>query len=113
MAGLKEAYPTANVELWCEDEHRPDLKPVIVRKVWSPVGEAHREGLPALPVNGLPLRRRSPKTGEVHRLILPRVNMEAFSLASEHFAREVGASARKRILVVLDRAGGARARRRS
>jgi hypothetical protein len=35
---LKEAYPTAKVELWCEDEHRLGLKP-IVRKVWSPVGE--------------------------------------------------------------------------
>ena len=35
---LKEKYPTAKVELWCEDEHRLGLKP-IVRKVWSPVGE--------------------------------------------------------------------------
>lgn len=35
---LKEKYPTANVELWCEDEHRLGLKP-IVRKAWSPVGE--------------------------------------------------------------------------
>jgi transposase len=34
---LKEAYPTAKVELWCEDEHRLGLKPVI-RKVWSPIG---------------------------------------------------------------------------
>ena len=35
---LKESYPTAKVELWCEDEHRLGLKP-IVRKVWSPIGE--------------------------------------------------------------------------
>ena len=35
---LKEAYPTAKVELECEDEHRLGRKP-IVRKVWSPVGE--------------------------------------------------------------------------
>ena len=35
---LKESYPTAKIELWCEDEHRLGLKP-IVRKVWSPVGE--------------------------------------------------------------------------
>jgi hypothetical protein len=35
---LKERYPTAKVELWCTDEHRLGLKP-IVRKVWSPVGE--------------------------------------------------------------------------
>jgi hypothetical protein len=29
VARLKEAYPTAKVELWCEDEHRLGLKPII------------------------------------------------------------------------------------
>lgn len=38
MARLKEAHPTAKVELRCEDEHRLGLKPII-RKVRSPVGE--------------------------------------------------------------------------
>jgi hypothetical protein len=38
VARLKESYPTAKVELWCEDEHRLGLKPII-RKVWSPIGE--------------------------------------------------------------------------
>ena len=38
VARLKEAYPTAKVELWCEDEHRLGLKPII-RKVWSPIGD--------------------------------------------------------------------------
>ena len=56
-------------------------------------------------MDGLPLRPRGPKTGEVHRLNLPRVNMKVFSLASERFAKEVGASARKRILLELDRTG--------
>jgi transposase len=46
-----------------------------------------------------------PKTGEVHWLILPTVNAEVFSLALEHFAREVGAGTRRRILLVLDQAG--------
>ncbi len=46
-----------------------------------------------------------PKTGEVHWLILPTVNARVFSMALEHFAREVGAGKRKRILLVLDRAG--------
>jgi len=40
-----------------------------------------------------------------HWLILPKVNVEVFPLALEHFAREVGAGTRKRILLVLDRAG--------
>jgi hypothetical protein len=40
VAKLKETYPTAKVELWCEDEHRRlGLKPII-RKAWrSPIGE--------------------------------------------------------------------------
>lgn len=45
-------------------------------------------------------------TGEVHWLILPKANVEVFSLALEHFAKEVGAGKkRRRILLVLDRAG--------
>jgi len=46
-----------------------------------------------------------PKSGEVHWLVLPTVNAEVFSLALEHFAREVGASTKKRIILVVDQAG--------
>ncbi|HZG63715.1 MAG TPA: IS630 family transposase, partial [Rubrobacteraceae bacterium] len=46
-----------------------------------------------------------PKSGEVHWLILPTVSAEVFSMAPENFAREVGAGTRKRILLVVDRAG--------
>jgi transposase len=110
VARLKEAYPTAKIELWCEDEHRLGLKPII-RKVWSPIGER-----PTVKV-----RQRyqwtylyafaRPKTGEVHWLILPTVSAEAFSRALENFAREVGAGNRKRILLVVDRAGWHRAKK--
>ena len=104
VARLKEAYPTAKVELWATDEHRLGLKPII-RKVWSPVGDR-----PSVKVH----QRYEwtylyafvrPKTGEVHWLILPMVNARAFSLALEHFAKEVGAGNKRRILLVLDRAG--------
>ena len=95
---LKEAYPTAKVELWCEDEHRLGLKP-IVRKVWSPTGqrplvEAHQR----YEWTYLYAFAR-PKSGEVHWLILPTVNARVFSSALEHFAREVGAGTRRRILL--------------
>ena len=101
---LKESYPTAKVELWCEDEHRLGLKP-IVRKVWSPIGQR-----PLVKVHQryewtYLYAFARPKSGEVHWLILPTVNAEVFSLALEHFAREVGAGKRKRILLVVDRAG--------
>ena len=98
---LKEAYPTARVEVWCEDEHRLGLKPII-RKVWSPVGER--------PIVKVHQRYEwtylyafaRPKTGEVHWLVLPTVNAEVFSMALESLAREVGAGKRERILLVLD-----------
>jgi hypothetical protein len=101
---LKEAYPTAKVELWCTDEQRLGLKP-IVRKVWSPIGQR-----PPVKVHQ---RYRwtylyafaHPNSGEVHWLILPTVNAEVFSVALENFATEVGAGTTRRILLVLDRAG--------
>jgi transposase len=104
VAKLKEAYPTAKVELWCEDEHRLGLK-TIIRKVWSPIGQR-----PTVKVHqryewSYLYAFAHPKSGEVHWLILPRVNAEIFSLALEHFAREVGASTKKRIILVLDQAG--------
>ncbi len=46
-----------------------------------------------------------PKSGEVHWLILPKVNVEVFSMALGEFAKEVGAGEDKRILLVVDRAG--------
>jgi transposase len=103
---LKEAYPTEKVELWCEDEHRLGLKPII-RKVWSPIGERPQVKVHQRYEWSYLYAFARPKTGEVHWLILPTVNARVFSLALEHFAREVGAGKknRRRILLVLDRAG--------
>src|SRR5215211_3629622 len=88
---LKESYPTAKVELWCEDEHRLGLKPII-RKVWSPIGqrplvEVHQRYEWSYLYDAF----AHPNSGEVHWLILPTVNAEAFSMALENFAREVRA----------------------
>lgn len=111
---LKEAYPTAKVELWCEDEARLGLKP-IVRKVWSPIGRR-----PLVKVHQryewtYLYAFARPESGEVHWLILPTVNAQVFSMALEHFATEVGAGGagkRKRILLVIDRAGWHTAKRK-
>jgi hypothetical protein len=74
-ARLKEAYPTAKVELWCEDEHRLlGFKPII-RKAWSPIGQR-----PLVKVHRryewtyLYAAFARPKSGKVHWLILPTVN---------------------------------------
>lgn len=101
---LKERYPTAKVELWCEEDHRLGLKPII-SKVWSPSG--HR---PPVKVHQryewtYLYAFARPNSREVRWLILPTVNAEGFSLAPEHFGREVGVGKRKRVLLVLDQAG--------
>ena len=46
-----------------------------------------------------------PGGGEVQWLILPDVDTVVFSLALKHFAKAVGAGPKKRIVLVLDRAG--------
>ena len=77
----------------------------MIRKVWSPKGERptakvhHRYEWTYL------YSFLRPTTGEVHWLVLPTVNVEVFSLALSHFAKEVGAGKNKRILLVLDQAG--------
>jgi transposase len=104
VAKLKEAYPTAKVELWCEDEHRLGLKPIL-RKVWSPRGERPQAMVHQRYEWTYLYAFVRPKTGEIHWLILPTSNVEVFSVALEHFAEEVGASTKRRILLVVDGAG--------
>jgi transposase len=102
---LGEAYPEAEVvEIWAEDEARLGLKPVV-RRVWAPVGERptalFKRGYEWTYLYGFV----RPQSGEVFWLILPTVNTELFSLALREFAEEVGAGKKKRILVVVDKAG--------
>ena len=104
MKALREAHPRAEVQLWAEDEARLGLKPVL-RRVWAPVGQRPtarvKRGYEWTYLYGFV----RPTTGEVYWLILPTVNKELFSMALHEFAREVGASEDKRVLLVLDRAG--------
>src|SRR3954465_4850317 len=93
VARLKETYPTAKVELWCEDEHRLGLKP-ITRRVWSPIGERPRVLVHQRYEWTYLYAFARPKSGEVHWLILPTVSAEVFSMALENFAQEVGAGKR-------------------
>src|SRR5215208_6032873 len=80
------------------------LKPII-RKVWSPIGERPQVKVHQRYEWSYLYAFAHPKSGEVHWLILPPVSAEVFSVALENFAREVGAGKRKRIILVLDRAG--------
>jgi transposase len=92
------------VELWATDEHRIGLKPLL-RRVWAPRGQR-------------PLARVRHRfawrylVGFVHpasgRTIFPlatTVSIALFEVELAAFARAVGASPTKQIVLVLDRAG--------
>ena len=100
---LKQDAPNIETELWCFDEHRVGLKPIL-RKVWAKKGErplavvSHRYQW--LYVYGFV----EPKTGRTFWYLIPRVNTEWLNLVYQQFAQDVGASD-KRILLIEDNAG--------
>ena len=97
-------YPDAEVELWCEDEHRIGQHPVP-RRIWVEGGYP-----PILEVNW----KRGwswlyafvhPQTGETYWWILPYTNTKLFSQVLEDFAEHFGVGKHKRIILAIDQAG--------
>ena len=101
---LKTAAPERAVELWCEDEARLGLKP-IVRRVWALRGQRPLASNPTryewLYVYGFV----RPATGATYWLVIPTVSTKAMSLALAEFARDVGAGVEKQLVLVVDGAG--------
>jgi len=96
--------PATSVEVWCQDEARLGLKP-IVRKVWALRGQRPRAPghtrYEWLYVYGFV----RPVTGQTYWLLLPTVNTAAMNVALAEFARAIGAGVDKRIVLVVDNAG--------
>jgi hypothetical protein len=84
-----------------------------MRRVWAPVGERpvarFKRGYEWTYLYGFV----RPQSGEVYWLILPTVNTELFCMALNEFAKGVGASKDKRVLLVVDRAGSGTPAKRS
>lgn len=86
------------------DEHRVGLKPIL-RKVWAPRGQR--------PIAQVQHRFEwlylwafvNPQSGQCIWYILPTVSTLAYSRVLQNFARSVGASSDKRILLLQDQAG--------
>ena len=101
---LQNNYPDAEIQLWCEDEHRLGLKPIL-RRVYVPEGE--------IPIADVNWRFKwlwlyafvCPQTGETYWWILPYVNTELFNQVLADFAQEFNLGANKKILLVVDQAG--------
>jgi hypothetical protein len=98
------AHPEAEVQLWATDEHRIGLLPLI-RRVWAPKGKR--------PI--APVQQRyewlyvcgfvRPTTGQTEWWLLSTVTATLFGQMLAALARDTGAGATKRIIIVLDGAG--------
>jgi len=98
---LRAEEPARPVELWCEDECRLGLVP-IVRRVWAPKGQRpsapHRIKRQWLYVYGF----ARPGTAETFWLLLPEANTAWMGLALAEWARWVDPEGRKRLVLVVD-----------
>jgi transposase len=104
LRGVATAFPQATVELWTVDEHRIGLKPIL-KRVWILPGQR-----PVAPVEHRYDWRYlvgfvHPASGRTAWHLATTVNIELFSVELDAFAREVGASPTKQIVLVLDGAG--------
>jgi transposase len=104
LRAVATAFPQASVELWAVDEHRIGLKPIL-KKVWTLPGQR-----PIAPVEHRYDWRYlvgfvHPASGRTVWHLASTVTIELFSVELEAFAREVGASPTKQIVLVLDGAG--------
>lgn len=109
MAGLRREHPGKDVELWCGDEARLGLKPVV-RRVWAPKGTRPtsngRHKFESVFVYGF----AHPKTGRSRFWILPRANAECMGRALGDFAGWADPDGRKVLVLVVDGSGGHTAR---
>jgi hypothetical protein len=75
---LQASYPEAEIQLWCEDEHRLGLKPIL-RRIYVPEGET--------PIANVNWRFKwlwlyafvHPQSGESYYWILPYLNSQLFN----------------------------------
>ena len=104
MTAVADAFPEATVELWTTDEHRIGLKPLL-RRVWAPIGQRptavvqHRFAWRYL------VGFVQPSSGRTLFHLATAVSIPLFEAELAAFARQVGAGPKKKIVLVLDRAG--------
>lgn len=104
MCDVQTVSGEVPVEVWAQDECRLGLKPII-RRVWTKCGERPKAVCQIRYEWTYVYGFVRPSTGETHWLILPHVSRECFDIALQRFAARVGASKKKRIILVLDGAG--------
>jgi transposase len=92
------------VELWATDEHRIGLKPLL-RRVWAPRGQRPLAVVRHRFVWRYLVGFVHPASGRTLFHLATTVSIPPFEVELAEFARAVGASPSKQIVLVLDRAG--------
>jgi hypothetical protein len=92
------------VELWATDEHRIGLKP-MQRRVWAPIGQRPTTIVQHRFVWRYVVGFVHPGSGRTIFHLATSVSIPLFEAELAAFARAAGASPRKQIVLVLDRAG--------
>src|SRR5580765_3266242 len=98
------AFPSSKLEVWAVDEHRIGLKPIL-RRIWAPVGQR-----PVAPVQhryawSYLVGFVHPASGRTLFHLATSVSIPLFEAELTAFARQAGASPKKKLVLVLDRAG--------
>ena len=101
VESLRKTHPSAEVEVWAEDEHRLGLQPVN-RLIWVEKGEQ--------PIADVKVRFQwlwlvgfvHPMRGETYWWLVPSLNTPVFSQVLADFAQHFQLGARKRVLLVVD-----------
>lgn len=98
------------MELWCEDEGRLGLKPVV-RRVWAERGtrptSCGRHKFESVFVYGF----AHPASGRGRFVVLPKANAECMGQALADFARWADPDGAKVLVVIVDGSGGHTAKR--
>lgn len=109
MAALRQAHPDKGVELWCEDEGRLGLKPVV-RRVWAERGtrptSCGRHKFESVFVYGF----AHPASGRGRFVVLPKANAECMGQALADFARWADPDGTKVLVLIVDGSAGTRRR---
>lgn len=100
---VQQQSPEAKVEVWCEDEARLGLKPVLRRK-WAVRGKRplakYKMGYQWIYVWGF----AHPASGESDFFIMPNVNKQTMEIVLDKFSKEKKVGPDKIIIIVLDNA---------
>lgn len=104
VAQERQAHPEAVVELWCMDEHRVGLIPIL-RRVWAPRGKRPKAVVRPRYQWVYVMAFVHPESGRTSFWIVPELTGAVFASVLAAFIEEQGFDERKRLLLVLDGAG--------